>query len=44
MLRLSGYIHILIVLGHIGGLNWAEQLFEVSGIGKEITNAPQSIK
>ncbi|MFA6403249.1 MAG: hypothetical protein WCX31_16745 [Salinivirgaceae bacterium] len=36
MLRFAGYINILIALGHLVGLIWADQLFEVTGIGKEM--------
>jgi len=36
MLRLGGYINILIAIGHIVALIWAEQMFEVTGIGKEM--------
>jgi len=36
MLRLGGYINILIAIGHIVGLIWAEQVFEVTGIGNEM--------
>ena len=37
MLKLGGYINIAIELGHIVGLFWADQMFEVTGIGKEMT-------
>lgn len=36
MLRLGGYINILIAVGHIIGLIYAEQMFEVTGIEKEM--------
>ena len=36
MLRLGGYINILIAIAHIVGLFWADQMFEVTGIGKEM--------
>jgi hypothetical protein len=36
MLRLGGYINIIIAIGHIVGLLWAVQMFEVTGIGKEM--------
>jgi len=36
MLRLGGYINILIAFAHLIGLIWAEQMFEVTGIGKEM--------
>lgn len=37
MLTIGGYINILISLAHIVGLLWAEKMFEVTGIGKEMT-------
>lgn len=37
MLRLGAYINILIAIGHIIGLIWADQMFEITGIGKEMT-------
>lgn len=36
MLRFAGYINILIAIGHLVGLIWGAQLFEVTGIGKEM--------
>lgn len=42
MLRLGGYINILIAIGHIVGLIWAEQMFEVTGIGKEMDELAQT--
>lgn len=36
MLKLGGYINILIAIAHIIGLFWAEQMFEVTGVGKEM--------
>lgn len=36
MLKLGGYINILIAIGHIIGLFWAYQMFEVTGIEKEM--------
>lgn len=41
MLRLGGYINILIAIGHIVGLIWAEQMFEITGIGKEMNELAQ---
>ena len=41
MLKLGGYINILIALGHIIGLFWADKMFEVTGIGKEMTELAQ---
>lgn len=37
MLKLGGYINILIAIAHIVGLFWADNMFEVTGIGKEMT-------
>jgi hypothetical protein len=37
MLKLGGYINIVIAIGHIVGLFWADKMFEVTGIGKEMT-------
>lgn len=42
MLRLGGYINILIAIGHIVGLIWSEQMFEVTGIGKEMNELAQT--
>ena len=42
MLRLGGYINILIAIGHIVGLIWAKQMFEVTGIGKEMNELAQT--
>ena len=42
MLKLGGYINILIAIGHIVGLIWAEQMFEVTGIGKEMNELAQT--
>lgn len=36
MLKLGGYINIVIAVGHIVGLFWADKMFEVTGIGKEM--------
>jgi nitrate reductase gamma subunit len=37
MLKLGGYINILIAIGHIIGLIWADKMFEVTGIENEMT-------
>jgi hypothetical protein len=42
MLKLAGYINILIAIGHIVGLFWADKMFEISGIGKEMTELAQT--
>ncbi len=41
MLRLGGYINILIAILHIVGLFWADKMFEVTGISKDMTEAAQ---
>ncbi len=41
MLKLGGYINILIAVGHIVGLIWADKMFKVTGIGKEMTELAQ---
>lgn len=42
MLRLGGYINILIAIGHIVGLIWAKQMFMVTGIGNEMNKLAQA--
>jgi hypothetical protein len=42
MLKFGGYINILIAVGHIVGLFWADKMFEVTGIGKEMTELAQT--
>ena len=42
MLKLGGYINIVIAIGHIVGLFWADKMFEVTGIGKEMTELAQT--
>lgn len=42
MLKLGGYINILIAIGHLVGLFWADKMFEVTGIGKEMTELAQT--
>ena len=41
MLKLVGYINILIAIGRIFGLIWADQMFEITGIGKEMATLAQ---
>jgi len=41
MLKFGGYINIIIAIGHIIGLFWADKMFEVTGIGKEMTELAQ---
>ena len=42
MLKLGAYINFLIAIGHIVGLFWADKMFEVTGIGKEMTELAQT--
>jgi hypothetical protein len=42
MLKLGGYINILIAVAHIVGLFWADKMFEITGIGKEMTELAQT--
>ena len=42
MLKLGGYINIVIAIGHIVGLFWADKMFEVTGIGNEMTELAQT--
>lgn len=42
MLKLGGYINILIAIAHLIGLIWAAQMFEVTGIGKEMSKLAQT--
>lgn len=41
MLKVGGYINILIAVAHLIGLMWADQLFEVTGIAKEMKDLGQ---
>jgi len=41
MLKLGGYINIFIAVLHIIGLIWADKMFEVTGIGKEMSKLAQ---
>ncbi|MFN0050524.1 MAG: hypothetical protein ACKVOU_15495 [Cytophagales bacterium] len=42
MLKLGGYINIIISIAHIVGLFWADKMFEVTGIGNEMTKLAQA--
>ena len=42
MLKLGGYINILIAISHLVGLLWAEKMFAVTGIGKEMSELAQT--
>lgn len=33
MLKIGGYINILIAIGHIVGLFWAQQMYDYTGVG-----------
>jgi nitrate reductase gamma subunit len=41
MLRLAGYINMLIAIAHVVGLLWADKMFEVTGIAQEMAQAAQ---
>lgn len=41
MLKLGGYINILIAVAHIIGLFWADKMFEITGISKEMNELAQ---
>ena len=41
MLKLGGYINLVIALGHIVGLIWADKMFEVTGIREEMIEHAQ---
>ena len=41
MLKLGGYINIIIAIAYLLGLVWADIMFEVTGIGKEMTELAQ---
>lgn len=41
MLKLGGYINIIIAIGHIVGLIWADKMFEVTGIENEMKELAQ---
>ncbi len=41
MLKLGGYINILIAIGHFVGLIWADKMFEVTGIENEMRELAQ---
>ena len=43
MLRLGGYLNILIAIAHIVGLLWADKMFEVTGIADGMALAAQNI-
>jgi hypothetical protein len=42
MLKLGGYINILIAVAHLVGLFWADKMFEITGIEKEMTELAQT--
>ena len=43
MLKLGGYINIIIAIAHIVGLFWADKMFEVTGIADVMALASQNI-
>ena len=43
MLKLGGYINIIIAIAHIVGLFWADKMFEVTGIADVMALAAQNI-
>lgn len=43
MLRLGGYLNILIAILHIVGLFWADKMFEITGIADGMALAAQNI-
>jgi len=42
MLRIGGYINILISVAHIIGLIWADEMFAITGIGEEMAALAQT--
>ena len=42
MLKLGGYINLLIAIAHIVALLWADKMFEVTGIEKEMAELAQT--
>lgn len=36
MLKIGGYLNIIIAIAHVVGLFWAKPFFEVTGIGREM--------
>lgn len=43
MLKLGGYLNLLIAFGHLIGLFWADRMFEVTGIAEGMTLAAATI-
>ncbi|WP_291788855.1 hypothetical protein [Cecembia sp.] len=43
MLKIGGYINIIIAIAHIVGLLWADKMFEVTGIAEGMALAAQNI-
>ena len=41
MLKLGGYINILIAIAHLVGLIWAKQMFAVTGISEDMNELSQ---
>ena len=42
MLKIGGIINIIIAIAHIIGLIWAEQMFKITGIEKEMNELAQT--
>jgi len=42
MLKLGGYINILIAIGHVVGLIWADDLFKTTRVEKEMNELAQT--
>lgn len=42
MLKIGAYLNILIAIAHLIGLIWADQMFEVTGIAKEMQTLSQT--
>jgi hypothetical protein len=43
MLKIGGYINLIIAIAHIIGLFWADKMFEVTGIAEGMALAAQNI-
>ena len=41
MLKLGGYINLVIAVGHIVGLIWADKMFEATGVGEKMIEHAQ---
>ncbi|MEN9639058.1 MAG: hypothetical protein RLZZ262_926 [Bacteroidota bacterium] len=43
MLRLGGYLNIIIAILHVVGLIWADKMFEITGIADEMKEAAEVV-